>query len=283
MVLFSERFGYKSIKTKIQIVDIDTELTNGIWNCFITHIFDKFKDYEIYKSNAGYYSMQNLIERLWLDFFKKPIDEKPTNRRLFLQVIRGWFFNASKWNEKYDFVEFVLHNHDNSKEVKELIEDLNAVLKRELAGYRIISSIVTPITSDVEINEIEKAANTPINEVNQHIDRSLELMSDRKKPDYRNSIKESISAVETICRIISKKDKATLVDALKKLQKDNKIKFHGALQSAFTCLYGYTSDADGIRHSLMGEENLDFEDASFFLVSCSAFINYLLIKKSKIE
>ena len=46
-------------------------------------------------------------------------------------------------------------------------------------------------------------------------------------------------------------------------------------------LYGYTSDADGIRHALLDESDLDFEDAKFMLVSCSAFTNYLKGKAIK--
>jgi len=40
-------------------------------------------------------------------------------------------------------------------------------------------------------------------------------------------------------------------------------------------MYGYTSDADGIRHKLLDEATIDFEDAKFMLVSCSAFVNLL--------
>lgn len=43
-------------------------------------------------------------------------------------------------------------------------------------------------------------------------------MSDRQKPNYRNSIKESISAVESICKIITQDEKATLGKALKKIE-----------------------------------------------------------------
>jgi hypothetical protein len=46
-------------------------------------------------------------------------------------------------------------------------------------------------------------------------------------------------------------------------------------------MYGYTSDAQGIRHALMDEPNLSFEDAKFMLVSCSAFVNYLIAKAAK--
>jgi len=111
--------------------------------------------------------------------------------------------------------------------------------------------------------------------------RALDLFADRESPDYRNSIKESILAVEAICQLITDNPKATLGDALKEIAKKTKVDLHGALKDAFGSLYGYTSDAEGIRHALLDEPNLCFEDAKFMLVSCSAFINYLIAKSSK--
>ena len=49
-----------------------------------------------------------------------------------------------------------------------------------------------------------------------------------------------------------------------------------ALRNAFSSLYGYTNDAEGIRHALLEEGNLTKADAKFMLVCCSAFINYAL-------
>ena len=112
--------------------------------------------------------------------------------------------------------------------------------------------------------------------VKAHLQRALELLSDRKTPDYRNSIKESISAVESIAKEIAQKPKAELGDALKEIENQGKI--HGAMKKAFLNLYGYTSDADGIRHALMEESNLTADDAKFFLLSCTSFINYLKAK-----
>jgi hypothetical protein len=53
---------------------------------------------------------------------------------------------------------------------------------------------------------------------------------------------------------------------------------HPAFREALSKMYGYTSDADGIRHSLMEESRLDGDDARFMLVTCSAFVNYLKAK-----
>ena len=52
---------------------------------------------------------------------------------------------------------------------------------------------------------------------------------------------------------------------------------------AFLSLYGYTSDENGIRHGGIDFTNAPSEDAKYMLISCSAFINYLIQKWSKIN
>ncbi len=113
-----------------------------------------------------------------------------------------------------------------------------------------------------------------------HLRAALEKLSDREEPDYRNSIKESISAVESVARAIASDEKATLGDALKVLE--SKIDIHKSLKSAFSSLYGYTSDEEGIRHALNDAPNVDFDDAKFMLVTCSAFVSFLLGKCAKV-
>ena len=92
----------------------------------------------------------------------------------------------------------------------------------------------------------------------------MSKLSNRKQPDYRNSIKESISAVESISKVISGDPKAELGKALKIIK--TKIGLHTALEQGFLKIYGYTSDADGIRHALMEQSSCDFEDAKYMLV-----------------
>lgn len=113
--------------------------------------------------------------------------------------------------------------------------------------------------------------------VETHLRTALDYISNRENPEYRNSVKESISAVESFCSIMTGDGKATLGKALTQIEQSHKI--HGALKEAFSSLYGYTSDSGGIRHSLLEDDvNVTLGDAKFMLVSCSAFINYLKTK-----
>lgn len=278
MKSFSQRKGLKPVKSVIQIDSMDEDLRNGLWNtlCIFYWVLLNSKEYGYLISN--YEKMNLLFKRLWHLYFKWPLDTLDDYWPTTHQQIKDIFFNF-KWDEVYSFIEFVASNHPDDDWNSKFTDACNEVLERELSAYRFVGDEITQITSEEEISEIEEALEVPLKPVNTHLKTALDLLANRKSPDYRNSIKESISAVESICKLIASKDKATLGSALKEI--DKKVELHPALKKAFESLYGYTSDAKGIRHALMDESDLDFEDAKFMLVSCSAFINYLVVKSSK--
>jgi hypothetical protein len=151
---------------------------------------------------------------------------------------------------------------------------LNQFLERELSGFRFVSGHLTDITTTEEIEMLENTlADSRFAGVTAHLQRALELYASRENPDYRNSIKESISAVESMARIVADNPKATLGDALKAIEKKGSL--HPALKDGFIKLYGYTSDEGGIRHAMLDEPNIDGADARYFLLSCTSFVNYL--------
>jgi hypothetical protein len=275
---FSERHGYKPVKTIIQVDGIDQDLRNVLWNALDKHYW-----WQIERKTSSLERLPplyNLSIRLSEDYFKSPLDTMPVTTASFRQQVREYFFN-SKWFEVYDFIEFVANNYEDSTKNERFVDYCNDILKREVSGYRFIGTTIAPITNESEIAEIEEAlqVDETLEPILVHLKSALDYFSDRQTPDYRNSIKESVSAVEAISNLIVGKDKATLGEALKLIT--TKIELHPALREAFSRLYGYTSDADGIRHALLEESDLDSEDAKFMLVACSAFINYLKVKAAK--
>lgn len=77
----------------------------------------------------------------------------------------------------------------------------NEVLKHNMSGFRFIGGLLAPITNDQEIVSIEQVLNVAesLAPVNLHLKTALDRLSDKPDPDYRNSVKESISAVESVC------------------------------------------------------------------------------------
>ena len=271
---FSERYGYKPLREIIQIESVDEPLMNGLWSLLKVYAWD-----HVYYSQGMYggcYLSSNedhkyLCEQLWLNYFKKPLDELENDWTKILAQLRKYFFDC-EWYEVYDFIEFVANNFSRYAFKDNFRRSCNALLEKEMSAYRFIGGVITRITEEQEIGEIERALEISDKPVNTHVRRALELLSDRNAPDYRNSIKESISAVESFVSIVLETDKGTLGQLLKKLEDD--IHLHPALKTAFSNLYGYTSDEGGIRHAMTEQDQTDFHDAKFMLVVCSSFINF---------
>lgn len=268
---FSQRLGHSPVKDKLQIDNMDDDLKNSLWSIYL----------EAFISSLSNHSLAQYMRNLWFNFFKNPLDtlsiysDGSISEEYATKILRKYFFDSNRqWFEIYDLLEF-----SAEFDPKGFVELTNKVLDREKSAYRFVNKQFVQITSMQEIEEIEEAIQKTdkFSSVNIHLNTALSLLSDRKKPDYRNSIKESISAIESICKIFTKNDKATLGEALNKLEKSYEL--HPALKKSFSSLYGYTSDDAGIRHALTeNDRNIDFHEAKFILVTCSAFTNFLISK-----
>ena len=222
-------------------------------------------------------NLSNIFTAFWINYLKEPIDTVPTyfyKSDGSLQFLRNYFFEA-EWYQIYDFIELVSLAGPAEYKSK-FIESCNSFLEKENSAYRFVYGNIAEITSKEEIESVESAIrdSSPYAGSKEHLVQALAHLKNRENPDYRNSIKESISAVEALCREIEGGNQAKLGAALTALEKKGVL--HPALKKAFSALYGYTSDSDGIRHALLEDSKLTSEDARFMLVSCSAFINYVI-------
>lgn len=266
---FSERKGIKRFSDIVQTNDLNTRTRNKLYNVV----------YELLTNEDNYFS-RGIVSYIYTEIFSLPSDDIPIHEYGIgldygeaLEVIKD-IFDKKEYNEIFDFIEGIIqaiHNLEHYNYQKgQFIENINNVFINENVNYRIINSIITDIVNEEEIKSIEETLNNPYDTIKKHYNKAIVKLY--KDKDYANSIKESITTVEGMCQIITGKDKATLGDALNLLKE----KIHPALKGAFDKLYGYTSDADGIRHANgLGEGDSTFEEAKYMLVSCSAFVNYL--------
>ena len=275
--LFSQRKGFTPVRTLLQKDGMDAALRNRLWNAFLA-LFRKLNESAVY-TDVPSDALQFFTKAVWDDFYRSPLDTIPSHPRDIYADFRKRFFEW-EWSRVYDFLEFcaqLLSQHFS----QEFVNTCNMVLEAEMSAYRFVGSQIVELTSTEEIESIEGAlaVSGPLKSVSAHLGRALELLADRKTPDYRNSIKESISAVEAVCKVLANKPKAVLTEAITALEK--KAILHHSLKSAFVSLYHYTSDAQGIRHALMDEATLNQDDAKFMLVACSAFVNYVVALAAK--
>ena len=279
MANFSERLGYKPIKA-IQFESVSDTLRNRIWNLFYMSDIQRggLASKRVQKAFTGQPAIEDLVMDK-LGFTLTVSEVKFENKKLTLLENH---LHKCAWNEVYEFVEAHVASVDEEDRAQRM-QEYNVLFESEKSGYRFLNGELAPITNKEEIVTFEKAGETPFDAVNKHIKKAIALYSDINSPDYENSVKESISAVEALCSIITEEtgSQATLGKMLKHLEEKG-VKIPQAMRSAYSSLYGYTSDEGGIRHGSMEFKDVPAEDAKYMLVSCSAFVNYLIEKWSKV-
>lgn len=275
MAVFSRRNGYN--QKDIQLECASDTLKRRIYARFYKQEYDYYDTIDWTNYTTGIENM--MIEMgVQYEFPKNEIYKKKN-----AEALEKYIMSSKEWYIIFDFIERYLNVCDTKTQAL-MQNEFNRILEDEVSAYRIVDRLVIPITNKAELETIQETMHTQFEPVNRHIKKALVLFADRKKPDYENSIKESISAVESICCIITGQTggTATLGKTIKKL-KDNGVHIHSAMESAFSSLYGYTSDETGIRHGGIDFTKAPSEDAKYMLVSCSAFVNYLIEKYSKIK
>lgn len=158
----------------------------------------------------------------------------------------------------------------------------NDLFEKEYVGYRFVAGKIVPITDKIEMQEIEEACQTPFEGARIQLQKALGFLSNREHPDYKNCVKESISAVESVCETIVGSDNgATLGKAVKHLE-EHGLKIHSSLREGISKLYGYACDQGGVRHGEGEvESTVTFEEAKLMMVTCSAIVNYLVAEYGK--
>lgn len=274
---FSERMGIVEPRDVLQLDGMDGNLRIALFNRlygFFNTTWEGAAPFLPVEASGryGYADASNTAVSIWTDHWKRPMDEWPGGRSYFLQDLKEYVME-SQWNRVYDLVEFILDDYESGC----LVEDLNDALEKEMSGYRIVGAEVIPISDECELQALEEslAVGDGFAGARVHISSALEKLSLRPEPDLRNAVKEAISAVESAACAIAGDANATLGKALSVLEDQECI--HPALKKAWSSMYGYTSDEDGIRHALSGEDaSMDFATAKYMVVACSAFVNLLV-------
>lgn len=306
---FSERHGYMQPKL-VQRESADQDLLNALWNVLSGAVYqgtDRGSLVEEWLLGSGIN-----VCLVWCDFMKNKVDDSNftmenggvprsgnAHENSFAGLIRGEYFELPdsdsfysseyKWFRVFDFLEFII-NKGNFDFLRpslfrmghvrcrcnrdDFVNKLNRALARENSAYRIVSGLFTEIISKQEMEEIETALQIPFDSAKSHVEKALALFSDRENPDHENSIKESIHAVESVAKEITGKEKS--LNAL-----TQSLKLHPNLANALNELYNWTSK-DGIRHGKSGEPlSVNQDTARFMLVTCSAFVNYIIARNAK--
>lgn len=286
---FSDDMGFNPCNTQPQTAEFDhrtrTFISNSLYD-FLQIVFEHEVEtrnlrYGLSDQNLSTVFCKDLIQNVFADSNHLPIGYRYNWENLYPSIEK--VIMEAPFNEVLDLLWYICYwlSVATNKCFNIFQKRFNDLFEREYVGYRFITGKIVPITDKIEMQEIEKAVQTPFEGARAQLQKALGFLSDREHPDYKNCVKESISAVESVCKVLANDPKAELGKALKSLIA-NGMNIHGSLKSAILALYGYASDEGGIRHAERETEStVTFEEAKFMMVTCSAIVNYLVAEYGK--
>ncbi|UST92745.1 AbiJ-NTD4 domain-containing protein [Pseudomonas siliginis] len=241
-----------------------------------------------------------------------PLGIKSLNERLCVEVRRemdegdwdswtcqeGLAFTIKKceWYQFYDCVEVI---GEELQEIEPLYEDASGdidVPKFTFAAYRArVNELFNKHQIGWRLNvksQLESALPKDLSDRMETVEKQLDQYEAAREhfrkakryalgthKDPENSIKESVSAFESVGRVLYEKS-ATLGDALSKMKKDGVVP--PMLVAVMEKFYAYANAAPGVRHGAAQMPKSAEMDAELAMHLSAAFIRYAIeIKGSK--
>ena len=272
---FSYRLGFKQKPSRTGLDDeMPERLRNALWN-FLSEAILKVEDGDT-----------KLAYHTWTRFLGQANVDYSTTRPLVFIRNEIYKFEA---HEMLSFIEWL---HSNLLSIfrpqpgfyaelhpGDIQNAVNDVFEEHLYPYRMIDGLFVPVSSSEELESLQSTIdNVKESPAAQNFRKAVAYMRG-PDADYPNSIKESVSALESLVREMT--GKKTLGEGLKQLGKDGAIP--SLLKESADKIYAYSCDEAGIRHGGIGSSDAAFPEARLALVVCSAWINSLKPKRLKQE
>lgn len=279
-VTFEQAEGLEPLPTQLKPKELSAALRARLWYVLHHGLKEATHHSEFDKPT---------IEGPWLTIlfemhifrFHKPADEFRPYAKPLIEEMKSLIMNGS-YSQVFGTIQWILRRPQCPHDLPKVIA---TVLRSCQAGYRLTDDgrTLLPIASEEEAQIAEQAFaalnRSEYGGARKHLTVAAERLS---SGDSAGGVREAMQAVESVARVIT--NKKTFSEALLVLEKQWQI--HGALKEAFSRLYGYTGDEEGIRHPLLDDPNasVDEADALFMFGACAAFVSYLIGKaQTKVE
>lgn len=272
MATFAERMGARPIRSVMQVDEIDAETRTALWNTVyeLHTAFDREERFWLVQQD------QKVASQVWRNHYLQPLDAFNSAgawTRIRLSIMDGDLIDCLGTLEAFVQSLNVSAQFPGLPVVAR--EEFNKTFAANLVGFRFIDLELVKVGTNEEANSISQAitATRALGGAQQSLKAAVTLLSNREHPNFAKSLAESIHAVEAIVRDMT--GSGTLGEGLQRLEARG-FKMHPALKSSWLKMYGYASDEHGVRHGSIESNDVDEKLATYFLVTCSAFVNLLL-------
>lgn len=265
-ITFEQAEGLEPLPSQLKLKVISPAIKARLW-AFI------YKDIEEYQSLGTLDDPVREASRVFaVERLNMFLDDWNDGVRWTIETWRWYFRPEASYTDTLGFMEWYARYMEDS----EVDRFIDAVLTQERSAYRFIDQSIVPLASPEEgetvLNAINAAAQAGLSGAKAHL---LNASSNLTAGKYADSVRESIHAVEAV--MFNKTGvTGSFTAALKEYAKANPM--HIAFSEALVKLYGYTSNEQGVRHSLFdkGDADVTERDALFMFGTCAAFVTYLL-------
>jgi hypothetical protein len=239
---FEQAEGIEPLPSQLKLREVSPKLRAVLWNQIHRYLTDA--------TRSSDYGGASYLEKPWSMILKEEhvyrqhrmADDFKNKSKELIKETRDIFENGN-YVAIFGWLEFVLKHPACPSNVA---REIDGNLRFCRTAYRVVEhKVICPIASDTEHASIVKAfadlAATQFNGARAHLGKAASHLT---AGVYADSVRESIHAVEAVCRTLDP-SADVLSKALKKLEQ--KISIHPAMKNAFTSLYAYTSDEKGKR------------------------------------
>ena len=276
---FSQAYGYEELPQPLKLEELSKKARLKLWGLLYEH-FSHTKVADVFGQPHVSGTWKSILALLHVDFFELPLDEFDTSFSSLVELFKECLFRG-RFQRVFDLLLAIMRH---PKCPHEFIQGVAIIFEQSRLAYVVdVASPPTifPATTEEEGEGVLRA----IAELNKaglagavsHLRQASDCIG---QGDYAGAVRDSIHAVESTARQIDPNAK-TLDPALKSLERAGAL--HPALKQAFSNLYGYTSDEQGIRHALIDnpQPNVGQDEAVFMLGACASFSSYLARKHQR--
>jgi hypothetical protein len=266
--LFSKCYGLRPTPEGLMYEDVSERARTGLY-----HIVRQFLD-------DKYEALYNVLCVALRIPFNRHVQASGTpDFRASLEIEK--LIKDCQWWQFYDICEVLWQGLKYKSQKDSLSDEINNLLREEHLGFELRDGKVEKIGSgfvDAQIKEARYLLKEPeFKGADEHFEKALKALNIRPKPDVENCVKDAVSAIESIGRIIVNDDRAMLSDIIKNMAKDRTIP--KPLDEVIQKIYAYRGDQPGVAHGLVGTSKVTIDEAEFVLAMSAVVIIYLVKKR----
>ena len=272
---FSQTYGYEELPRPLALGELSEDARLEIWNLLYLETSQSSTmelDFETYLHDPWL----TIFRTLHQYFLKKSLDTFSDRVDRIYPLYKIPILEGLPFNMVFDLLLIILrHSHcptSFSDEVVAIFERNQLAYFVDTNGPPTIVPAATTQEGEAIGNAIETFQDAGLGGTETHLRNAIDLFN---QEDWAGSIRESIHSVESVARYLDSSQADSLGAALNSLER--RYPLHPALKKGFSSIYGYTSDEEGIRHSLVdnSESPAGRDEAIFMLGACASFASYL--------